>query len=247
LEKKRIWESRAALAMQEYESQLNEYKQTENWRRYQAYLREFKLQQGEEPKSKPRSTLRTDILMHKQSSRESSVSASSDSLGSFPPSFTSAKTEPDLCHNALVLALDEVVSLRGEILKSGARPYNEQNLPPENLVRRAMYAFVEGTGSLLYMWTHAQVEEILERVYRPSHLTDALALSECFIVAAMGAHYDMECFPDHIRQVLYASGSLRFDEKSARIDHFRTMRLLLSMSFYALLEKHMSARYLVGM
>jgi hypothetical protein len=39
---------------------------------------------------------------------------------------------------------------------------------------------------------------------------------------------------------------VHFNEKTARLDYLRTMRLLLSMSFYALLEKHMSARYLIG-
>jgi len=109
-----------------------------------------------------------------------------------------------------------------------------------------MYAFVRGTGSLLYMWTHVQVDEILDRIYRPNKPVDAMTLAECFTVAAMGAHYDMDCFPDRIRRVLYASGTLLFNEKTARSDYLRTMRLLLATAFYALLEKHMSARYLLG-
>lgn len=109
-----------------------------------------------------------------------------------------------------------------------------------------MYAFVQGTGSLLYMWTYAQVDEILDRTYRPQQPVDAMTLAECFTVAAMGAHYDMDCFPDRIRRVLYASGTLCFNEKTARFDYMRTMRLLLATAFYALLEKHMSARYVLG-
>lgn len=97
------------------------------------------------------------------------------------------------------------------------------------------------------MWTYEQADNILERIYRPKGKIDAMDLAECFTIAAMGAHYDMECFPDRIRKVLYASGTLHFHEKTARNDYLRTMRMLLSMSFYALLEKHMSARYLIGM
>lgn len=96
------------------------------------------------------------------------------------------------------------------------------------------------------MWTHEQADEILDRIYRPQKTVDAMTLAECFTVAAMGAHYDMECFPDRLRRILYASGTLQFHEQTARQDYLRTMRLLLSMSFYALLEKHMSARYLLG-
>lgn len=109
-----------------------------------------------------------------------------------------------------------------------------------------MYAFIRGTGSLLYMWTFEQADEILDRIYRPQKPVDAMTLAECFTVAAMGAHYDMDCFPDRLRKALYASGTLHFHEQTARQDYLRTMRLLLSMSFYALLEKHMSARYLIG-
>jgi hypothetical protein len=96
------------------------------------------------------------------------------------------------------------------------------------------------------MWTYDQIDDILDRIYRPQRPVDAMTLSECFTVAAMGAHYDMDCFPDRIRKVLYASGTLQFHEQTARRDYLRTMRLLLSMSFYALLEKHLSARYLIG-
>ena len=74
-----------------------------------------------------------------------------------------------------------------------------------------------------------------------------MTLAECFTVAAMGAHYDIDAFPDRMRRLLYASGTLQFNEQTARQDYFRTMRLLLSLSFYSLLEKHMSAKYLIGM
>ncbi|KAF2683047.1 hypothetical protein K458DRAFT_49822 [Lentithecium fluviatile CBS 122367] len=244
-EKKRVWESNAARAMQEFEAQMDEYKKTENWRKYQNYLVEFKAQQQAASNGKrPSTATRTDSFVRRDYSRVS-PSASSDSPVSNLSS-GSTSTEAEQCHNALTLAFSELVSLRGEILGQGIRPYDEQHLPPEELVRRAMYAFVRGTGSLLYMWTYREVDEILDRIYRPQKPVDAMTLAECFTVAAMGAHYDMDCFPDRIRRVLYASGTLCFNEKTARLDYLRTMRLLLSMAFYALLEKHLSARYLIA-
>ncbi|KAF1951514.1 hypothetical protein CC80DRAFT_553167 [Byssothecium circinans] len=244
-EKKRVWESQAARAMQEFEAQMDEYKNTDNWRKYQAYLTGFKSQQQQQAGGKRPGPSRTNSYNNRRVNSCASPSASSDSPLSLP-SNTSIGTEAELCHNALTLAFSELVSLRGEILGQGAKPYNDQNLPPESLVRRAMHAFVQGTGSLLYMWEYGQVDEILDRIYRPQRRVDAMTLAECFIVSAMGAHYDMECFPDRIRKMLYASGTLFFNEKSATLDHMRTMRLLLSMAFYALLEKHMSARYLIA-
>lgn len=243
-EKKRVWESHAARAMQEYEAQMDEYKKTDNWRKYQAYLADFKAQQAAAASGKRSNSSRTTSFPRRDYSR-ASPSGSSDSPLSVPSS-ASTGTEAEVCHNALTLAFSELVSLRGEILGQGVCAYDDQHLPSEALVRRAMYAFVRGTGSLLYMWTFNQVDNILDCIYRPQKPVDSLTLAECFTIAAMGAHYDMDCFPDRIRRVLYASGTLQFNEKTARLDYLRTMRLLLSMAFYALLEKHMSARYLIG-
>ena len=146
----------------------------------------------------------------------------------------------------MILALRELGYLRGDILGDGSQLYGEYNLPPEPLVRRSMHAFVRGTGSLLFMWTCEQVDEVIERVYRPRNTVEPFDLAEVFTLVAMGAHYDSECFADDIRKGLYASASLCLQEQLAKTDHLRVMRLLLSMSFYALLEKHISARYLIG-
>jgi hypothetical protein len=242
-EKKRIWESNAARAMQEFEAQMDQYKRTENWRTYQDYLTEFKAQQAAGNGKRP-GLIRAGSYARREYPRPS-MSASSDSPVSNLSS-GSTSTEAEQCHNALTLAFSELVSLRGEILGQGIRQYDEKNLPSEEVLRRAMCAFVQGTGSLLYVWTYREVDLILDRIYRPQRPVDAMTLAECFTVAAMGAHYDVDCFPDRIRRVLYASGTLLFNERTARLDHLRTMRLLLSMAFYALLEKHLSARYLIG-
>jgi len=245
-EQKRVWESNAARAMQEFEAQMDNYKKTDNWRRYQAYLNDFRAQQaasisGKRP-GNSRSTTDTSNNT-RQLSRTSPCS--SDSPTSLPSS-QSTGMEAEACHNALTLAFSELVTLRGEILSPGGRAFDEHHLPAEDLLRRAMHAFIRGTGSLIYMWTVEQADDILDRIYRPRQPVDAMTLAEGFTIAAMGAHYDMDCFPDRIRRVLYASGTLHFHEQTARQDHLRTMRLLLSVSFYALLEKHMSARYLTA-
>jgi hypothetical protein len=146
----------------------------------------------------------------------------------------------------LTLVFSELVTLRGEILTQGVTPYDEHSLPPEDQMRRSIYAFIRGTGSLLFIWTYEQVDEILDRIYRPQRRLDDMTLAECFTVASLGSHYDTDVFPDQTQHLLYASAIRLFNEQTARQDYFRTMRLLLSMSFYSLLEKHLSARYLIG-
>lgn len=231
--------------MQEYESQMDEYKKTDEWRKYQVYLNDFKSQQSQPSTGKRSNTGRTISHSTREYSRASPESSESPNA-SVPSSASSTTIDAEVCHNALTLAFSELVSLRGEILNQATRPYDKHHLPSEGLARQSMYAFIRGTGSLVFTWSFQQADEILDRIYRPKKPIDAMDLAECFTVAAMGAHYDTECFPDRIRRVLYASGTLHFHEKTARNDYLRTMRLLLSMSFYALLEKHMSARYLIG-
>jgi hypothetical protein len=245
-ENKRIWESNAARAMQEFESQMDEYKKTDNWKKYQHYLNEFKAQHPQLSSAKRPHASRSTTDSSNHTRVLSRASPSSSESPTSAPSLTSVGCEAEVCHNALTLAFSELVTLRGEILNSGTQPYDEQNLPSEELIKRAMYAFIQGTGSIIFTWTYDQADAILDRIYRPQKRVDSMTLAECFTVAAMGAHYDMDCFPDRIRKVLYASGTLHFHEQTARQDYLRTMRLLLSMSFYALLEKHMSSRYLVG-
>ncbi|KAJ8107324.1 hypothetical protein OPT61_g8944 [Boeremia exigua] len=244
-EQKRVWESNAARAMQEYESQMDEYKQTDEWRKYQAYLNEFKAQQAQATSGKRSLGGRTLSHSTREYSRASPETPESPD-SSIPSSTASTGTDAEVCHNALTLAFSELISLRGEILTQAVRPYDENHLPPEELVKRSMYAFIRGTGSLVFMWNYEQADEILDRIYRPKGKIESMYLAECFTIAAMGAHYDMDCFPDRIRRVLYASGTLHFHEQNARSDYLRTMRLVLAMSFYALLEKHMSARYLIA-
>ncbi|KAF2832337.1 hypothetical protein CC86DRAFT_401107 [Ophiobolus disseminans] len=250
---KRGWESDAARAMQEFEAQMDEYKRTDNWRKYQRYLNDFKSQQSQQIQSssgkRPNASRSTTDSSNNTRVYSRASPTSSSSSPTTAPSLASMGTEAEVCHNALTLAFSELVTLRGEILDPGTQIYNASNKPPRELMSRSIHAFIRGTGSLLFMWTEEQADELLDRIYQPSasHTTaDAMSLAECFTVAAMGAHYDSDCFPDRIRKLLYASGTLHFHEQTARQDYLRTMRLLLCMSFYSLLEKHMSARYLIA-
>jgi hypothetical protein len=250
---KRGWESDAARAMQEFEAQMDEYKRTDNWRTYQRYLNDFRAQQSQQ--SLPSSGKRPNASRSTTDSSNNTIALSRGSPASSTGSPTTTTSlasfgrEPDVCHNALTLAFSELVTLRGEILDPNIQPYSATNLPPQELIRRAVHAFIKGTGSLLFMWTIEQADELIDRVYQPTVSrkdVDPMSLAECFTLAAMGAHYDMNCFPERVRKLLYASGTLYFYEQTARQDYLRTMRLTLCMSFYSLLEKHMSARYLIG-
>jgi hypothetical protein len=239
---KHRWESEAARATQEFEAQMDEYKKTAEYRNYQAYLDDFRAQQARVIAKRRGASVKTEALARLEQRQRSPLSSSGSPV-SLPSSLC---TDSENCNTTLAHALAELVGLRREVLATGAQQYHSGHLPAEPLMRRAMYAFITGTGSLLYMWSYAQADDLLNRLYRPETKPDAMTVAEYFIIAAMGAHYDLDHFPDSVRQALYVSSTLQFDERVAKVDYLRTMRLLLSMSFYSLLEKHMSARYLVA-
>ncbi|KAF2707964.1 hypothetical protein K504DRAFT_383608 [Pleomassaria siparia CBS 279.74] len=246
-EKKRIWESHAVRSLQEYEIQLDEYRQTDSWHKYQAYLHDFKAHQAHSSPTKRPAAPSRAISFGARTAEDSLASLSSnDSPLSGHSSSSSSGFETGNCQNMLTYAFNELVSLRGDTLAKDVQLYDAQHLPDEGLVHRAMHAFVRCTGSLLFILTYSQVDEIIDRIYRPENPADPLTLAECFTIAALGVHYDSECFSDHIQRVLYASGMLHFNEQTALVNYFRTMRLLLLLSFYALSEQHLSARHLVA-
>lgn len=250
---KRGWESEAARAMQEFEAQMDEYKRTDSWRKYQRYLHEFKSQQSQQSQSqsgkRPVGSRSTTDSSNNTTVFSRASPTSSSSSPTTAPSLASVGAEAEVCHNALTLAFSELVTLRGEVYDPVERTYGVGYMPSQELTSRAVHAFIRGTGSLLFMWTKKQADDLLDRVFSlplANKAVDAMDLAECFTLAAMGAHYDIDCFPERVRKLLYASGTLHFHEQTVRQDYLRTMRLLLCLSFYSLLEKHMSARYLIG-
>jgi hypothetical protein len=187
---KRGWESEAARAMQEFEAQMDEYKRTDNWRKYQKYLDHFRLQQAQAQSSTgKRPTTSRSTTDSSNNTKVFSRASPTSSTGSptTAPALSSSGTEAEMCHNALTLAFSELVTLRGEVLDPNTQPYSKANLPPRELTQRAIYAFIKGTGSLLFTWTREQADEMIDRVYQPqtaSEAEDSMSVAECFTVAA---------------------------------------------------------------
>ena len=76
-------------------------------------------------------------------------------------------------------------------------------------MHRATEAVIDGTGSLLFMWSKPEAEDALNRIYhRQQRELDTMSLAQIFILAAIGAHYDTDFVPDNVRNGLYASGVL---------------------------------------
>jgi hypothetical protein len=133
---KRVWESDAARARQMYERRMDEYKETEQYRKYNVYLSNFKAQHAQQAQSAPgkRSSASRSLS---NGARESSHASPDSPRSAVSPPLSSAASDGEACSGSLNLAFSELSSLRGEILNNGTRPYDQNHLPPEDLGKTA--------------------------------------------------------------------------------------------------------------
>ncbi|KAL1638337.1 hypothetical protein SLS56_000145 [Neofusicoccum ribis] len=241
-EQKHTWECQAARDMQEYEAQMDEYKTTENYRRYQNYLKAFRQDQFQGTRS--RSTPKSSVDQDRKSRSNSSETLSNASGGAISRS-NSGSREYDDCQAAVDLALQELSVRRDEVLASGVPIFDARTLPPEDVIRKAATSCSLGTGSLFFLIREEHLEEMLDHIYSQESI-EPLSLIVVLLMAAIGAHYDVECMSDSMRHGLFASATLIFDSEFSRPIDYRAMWVFTLLSVHSLLEKHMVARHVVA-
>ncbi|KAF2138580.1 uncharacterized protein K452DRAFT_311513 [Aplosporella prunicola CBS 121167] len=238
MESRHAWESQAAKAMQEYEAQMDEYRTTENYRRYQNYLKGFRKQHEE----KERKGSNTNIVPSIENGYDASR-GSTDTGSVRSPDRKSASNlgpqELEDCHAALSIALQELSVRRSLTMTEEIPIFDAQHLPPEMVVRQAAHSAVLGTGTMLHLTTEDQLEDALNHVYGPGPI-NPVVLVFVLACAAVGAHYDVQCMSDEMRYGIYVSATLLFNSDVAHSNYPETMRILLLLAVYSLLEKHMT-------
>jgi hypothetical protein len=85
------------------------------------------------------------------------------------------------CHKTLTSAMRELKRLKFEY--SDVEPFTLGDFPSQKAVRLAVTAFLDGSGSLMYVFGRNQAERLLNRIY---HRNSA---------AAVGGQYDTEQVP----------------------------------------------------
>ncbi|KAL0259401.1 hypothetical protein SLS55_005137 [Diplodia seriata] len=221
-EKKHVWECQAARDMQEYEAQMDEYKTTENYRRYQNYLKTFANNQTRPKRSRSGHRPSAEHDRKSRSNSSDTLSNGTEETSSRPDS---GSRKHDECHVAFQLAMQELSVRRDEIMALG--------------VPRV------GTGSLFFLVREEHLEQMLDHVYT-SETIEPFPLMLVFLLAAVGAHYDVECMTDIERHGLFVSAVLMFESDfSSALDH-RAMWVLALLSIHSILEKHVVARHTVA-
>ncbi|KAK7517574.1 hypothetical protein IWZ03DRAFT_376510 [Phyllosticta citriasiana] len=235
---KHAWERQAAQAFQEYEAQMDEYKKTENYRRYQSYFRHFRQDSGNTLRQAPPNEPACETSSH-----------SSDSIASLnlqkKPRHDSTHSVVEDCRASVALAMEELRAKRTEHLAAGVPFYDRMTLPPEDVVRKGAQCCIVGTGCIIYLVSNDQLDAVLDQLFGPGSV-DPKSLIISLVIAAIGAHYDCDCMPEQMRQGLYASAIWAFEFAVAKFDDYSIMQILLLFSVYSLLEKHMAIRHIIS-
>ncbi|KAK0660721.1 High mobility group protein 20A [Lasiodiplodia hormozganensis] len=235
-EQKHVWECQAARDMQEYEAQMDEYKTTENYRRYQNYLKSFNHAQSQ-PKR--------PSLDHDRKSRSNSSETLSNGTGEAAPRPELGPRKYDECHVAFELAMQELSVRRDEVMAEGVPRFDVHHLPPQDRLRKAAMSCRVGTGSFFFLVREEHLQQMLDHVY--SHETiEPFPLMVVLLLAAIGAHYDVDCMTDTERHGLFVSAAFIFESELAGVIDYRSLWIFTMLSIHSILEKHMVARHVVA-
>lgn len=242
---KQKWETQAAAAMQEYEEQMEVYRRTDAYQEYQQYLESFKKAPGKTTRQKLRTNSSSETVPTRSGRSESVESGEGGGAQSMGSSSESPGRLQEDCQQALYRAMTELRRLRQEYGEFQAE--DTTSIPPEDLARTAIGAMIEGSGSLLYVFSKEQALELLRSAYDPSSKPDALLLTELCILSAVGGHFDSRTIPGTLTKRLAATALTFLDAVIVNDERYlRIMRILCCLTMYALLEKHLSARYCVA-
>lgn len=241
---KQKWEAQAASAMQEYEEQMELYRRTDAYQEYQRYLESFKKAPGKTTRQKLRTNSSSDTVpqVDRSESVESGEGGRTRSVGSAEGSAEQLQEE---CQRALFRAMTELKRLRQEYTEFQSQ--DTTAMPPDDLARAAIGAMIEGSGSLLYVFSREQAAEVLRASYDPSSKPDSLLLTELCIMSAVGGYFDSRTISSPLIKRLAATALTFLDSVVVSDEtYLRIMRILCCLTMYALLEKHLSARYCVA-
>ena len=119
--------------------------------------------------------------------------------------------------------------------------YQGEKLPPREDVQAAMSALNDPATSLFFVLSPEDGEEMLERLYasQPSRIGRADLCVLCAF-AALGRHFTNPG-SERSRQILYRTAMMLVDE-CCELDSVQSLRALLSLSLFTLIEKKSSVR-----
>jgi hypothetical protein len=196
-----VWKKPAADKMREYAVELEQYKETENYRSHQKYLEDFKRGQHR-PESTALSDDKTSPTLEpagfgqqQASPSQKRLEAASQGDPAGPSSFDRLSLDGPSQHltSPVKCGMEEV----SQVLTSlglGLNPqcFEVKAFPPEDMTNIAVEAFLHGTGSLVYLWDHDEALDLTRSVYHPEGNQNQADATELFAMSAIGCYCDGE-------------------------------------------------------
>jgi chromatin segregation and condensation protein Rec8/ScpA/Scc1 (kleisin family) len=179
--------------LEKYKEDLECYRETEEYRNYQMYLEQFKQQQHHSESMGPSDNKSSSAqkiadsnqppvtLKGLEATYQERMDMISQDLRSQSPDTASLTKD----------SMDEVRSI-SKALGVNTHLIRVTAFPQENMTARAVNTFLDGTGSLLFLWNREEAEDLVRSVYHPQHDTKLTHATEVFAMSAVGTYCDAD-------------------------------------------------------
>lgn len=238
------WGAPADHRLGKYKEELECYKTTEEYQNYQMYLEKFKQQQHHSESMRPSDNESSSApkiadsnqppfkLEGLEATYQKTMDRKSQDLRSQSPDIASLIKD----------SMDEVRSL-SKALSIDTHSIEVSTFPKEDMTARAVKTFLDGTGSLLFLWTREEAEDLVRSVYRPRYDSKPTSATEVFAMSAVGTYCDAEAHTPlaqekFLRLFLYKLSS------SIKMSDLCYMRLLICLAICRFTNHVDSARRL---
>jgi hypothetical protein len=230
------WEKPAADRLQDYKDKLKKYKQTEDYRAYQTYLEEFK--QGQHGSGfKTPSQDEASLVNKGQQETEITLQGSLATKDSYLESQWQDKAAP------VKSGMEEVHhTLRS--LGIHHQTTRVASIPQENLTKKAVDAFLRGTGTLLFLWGQDEALNLMKSVYHSQRDPTPVYATEVLAMSAVGSYCDGEAHTMLIQEKLFHLFLCMLSSPSD-ISDLRYMRLFACLAICHFTKSTESARRLI--
>lgn len=230
------WETPAADRLQDYKDKLKKYKQTEDYRAYQTYLEEFK--QGQHGSGfKTPSQDEASLVDKGQQETGITLQGSLATKDSYLESQWQDKAAP-------VKSGMEEVHHTLKSLGIHHQTTRVASIPQENLTKKAVDAFLRGTGTLLFLWGQDEALNLMKSVYHPQRDPTPVYATEVLAMSAVGSYCDGEAHTMLIQEKLFHLFLCMLSSPSDMSD-LRYMRLFACLAICRFTKSTESARRLI--
>jgi hypothetical protein len=254
-ERENVWDKPAAKLMQEYRTELEQYKKTEDYHTHQQYLEEFKasgkrqkqestiLSDDRAPSRSESGNLEYSPASHNKRASRSILGGEYSRGDQSSSRLSSAETSPQRIGMPTEEGMREVkrvfksLNVNHELTRVDA-------YPPEDITTVAVKSFLRGTGSLLYFWNENEALDLIKSVYRLDSSSTTFDAIEVFAMSAVGSYCDGEAIVIPFQNKFIHHFVYMFSTHQGMSD-FRCMRLFACLAICRFIDDLESARILI--